>query len=247
MAVLEKRLAGYREHGGIYDHETIRKCIKALAYKPAVNCLYEGWDTRAVKFPRKLVDYLELYSAFPEKMPLLDVLYLVRHMGRIEEDRAGLSSPVKRDDARSVATLSFFHRFWTNRYSGAADTFYMISYPEFINVLFEHYGEGSSVALSLKHTAVVKRFYEEKKNLRHVFDTLGGRLTSNAWCPYNPLNKYVNRTRKAVLDVEAAIIKPMLYAFQMLEDEKGVFEKYDPRNVLIPDEAPEDIFLYGDE
>ena len=246
MAVLEARIDGYRKHGGIYDHETIRKCLKVLACKPAVHCLYEKMDTRAMQFPRKLVAYLDMYAAFPEKMPLLDVLFLVRHLGRVEEDRAGYSSPVKRDDARSIATLSFFVRFWNNRYSGVCDTFYRISYSEFINVLFEHYGEGSSVARSLKHTAVVKKYYNNKANIREVFKSLAGQL-SGCWRPFDPLQKYVDHTRRAVLDVEKGILKPMLYAFQMLEDEKSVFEKYDPRNVLIPDEAPEDIFLYGDE
>ena len=246
-SVFDDLIDGYKENGGIHDHDTIWECLETLGRKPAVYCLYEDLETRALDYPEKLIEQCYLSEIFPRKVELMDALYLNRYMTRICESRAGTKSPVKQLDARAEGIMGFFYRFWNNRNSGAATEFYMISYDAFIDLLREYYGDREETDQLLCDTPKIKEFCDAKLNMRKVFQRIDAGVP-RIWHPRVPLGEFANRTRAAIRDMENCILRPLFYAFHLIEldgDIRG--HEISEKEIIIPNVAPEDADSWWDE
>lgn len=233
MLVLEQRLNGYDRHGGIYDHDSIRLCLKQLAYMPAVNCMYDDQTERSLRLPKKLAALCELRVEEPRKMPFIDMMFMLHYLGKLDQMQSDADYYHDTDpiDARSFSILTFFNRFWSNRFSGVAETFYQISYSEFINVLREDCGGRPEISGICFNNPRVFDFCRRKMNLRKVFETISKSIPCY-WRPYSSLEEFAEKTRGSVRDMEECLMLPMLYAFELLEKEETVLVKYGSENML---------------
>ena len=210
-------IGGYVENGGLCDHDMIWECLEALGRKPAVDCLYEDLKTRALDYPETLIEKCGLSEVFPHNVELMDALYLNRYMTRLHESLANTESSVNLLDAGAEGIMGFFYRFWNNRInSEVAAEFYMIRYDALIDLLKEFYGERRETRWLLYEVPKVKEFYDAKLNMWKVFQKIDASVP-RIWCPWTPLENFANQTRAAILDMENCILKPLFYAFRLIE------------------------------
>ena len=236
-SIIDVKIAGYTEYGGLYDPDTIIRCMKELGEMRAVCCYFKNDKERYSTYTSTLLSACDLFADEPDEISFLDSVLLADRMIELE-GRISPRAKIKRLDDMSFGIMQFFWGFWNNRFSGVASAFYQISYKAFIDLVKEHYGKGSEEYAYLEKEEI-RTFCNSKFTIGGVCRVLNAE-TIKTWIPYESLSEYAKDVRNAVRKVEICIRKPLFYGFRMLDHELDVTDKYDPFYFFSPEEEPEE-------